>query len=266
MAARLDSARGVAVKGAVAKGLVSNGVASKGIFIAGTDTGVGKTLIACALLHGFAARGLRVVAMKPVAAGAVRRRGVWHNDDVAQLRAAANVDMPQAVVNPYCFAPAIAPHIAAQASRVRISMAMIEKNYARLGRNADLVVVEGAGGLLVPLGGKLSAADIPARLDLPVVLVVGLRLGCLNHALLTVEALQARGLYLAGWIANHIDPAMACTTENLQTLRVRIKAPLLGTARYAQNPQPARLARMLDIKGLNARLDARLRVRPDSRG
>lgn len=227
---------------------------ARGLFVAGTDTGVGKTLIACALLRGFAARGLRVVALKPVAAGAVRRGGVWHNDDVAQLRAAANVDMPQAVVNPYCFAPAIAPHIAAQASGVKIRMAVIAKNYARLGRNADLVVVEGAGGLLVPLGGSLSAADIPMRLKLPVVLVVGLRLGCLNHALLTVEALQARGLYLAGWIANRIDPAMARAAENLQALRVRIKAPLLGTVRHAQNPQPARVARLLDIECLEQRL------------
>jgi len=235
---------------------------ARGIFVAGTDTGVGKTLVACALLHGFAARGLRVIGMKPVAAGAVRRRGVWHNDDVAQLRAAANVDAPQALVNPYCFAPAIAPHIAARASGQKIRMSVIAKNYACLGRNADLVVVEGAGGLLVPLGGTLSAADIPARLGLPVVLVVGLRLGCLNHALLSVEALQARGLHLAGWIANRIDPAMACATENLQALRVRIKAPLLGALRHAKNPQPARFARMLDIR----RLDARLRARPGARG
>lgn len=240
--------------------------AARGLFVTGTDTGVGKTLIACALLHGFAARGLRVVAMKPVAAGAVRRLGVWHNDDVVQLRAAGNVDMPQAVVNPYCFAPAIAPHIAAEESGLKIRMAVIAKNYARLGRNADLVVVEGAGGLLVPLGGKLCVADIPERLGLPVVLVVGLRLGCLNHALLTVEALQARGLYLAGWIANRIDPAMARAAENLQALRLRIKAPLLGTLRHAQNPRPARLARMLDISRLDARLDARLRTRPDTRG
>ena len=243
---------------------------ARGLFVAGTDTGVGKTLVACALLHGFAALGLRVAAMKPVAAGAVLRRGVWHHDDVAQLRAAANVDAPPMVVNPYCFAPPIAPHIAAQQAGVTIRMAVIEKNYARLGRNADLVVVEGAGGLLVPLGRRLSAADIPARLGLPVVLVVGLRLGCLNHALLTVEALQARGLYLAGWIANRIDPAMARATENLQTLRTRIKAPLLGTVRHAQNPQPAGIARVLDISELNARLDARLerrlRTRPDARG
>lgn len=239
---------------------------ARGLFVTGTDTGVGKTLIACALLHGFAARGLRVVAMKPVAAGAVRRRGVWCHDDVVQLRAAANVDAPQDLVNPYCFAPAIAPHIAAQESGLKIRMAVIAKNYARLGRNADLVVVEGAGGLLVPLGGKLSAAEIPLRLDLPVVLVVGLRLGCLNHALLTVEALQARGLWLAGWIANRIDPAMAYATENLQALRAQIKAPLLGMVRHAQNPRPARVARMLDIHRLEARLDARLRARPDGRG
>ncbi len=129
---------------------------ARGVFVAGTDTGVGKTLIACALLRGFAARGLRVVAMKPVAAGAVRRRGVWQHDDVVQLRAAANVDAPLAAVNPYCFAPPIAPHIAAQEAGVVIRMALIAKSYAQLARKADRVVVEGAGGLLVPLGGTLS--------------------------------------------------------------------------------------------------------------
>jgi dethiobiotin synthetase len=241
---------------------VVRGVASKGIFVAGTDTGVGKTLIACALLRGFAARGLRVVAMKPVAAGAVRRRGVWHHDDVVQLCAAANVDAPQAMVNPYCFAPPIAPHIAAQEAGVAIRMALIAKSYAQLARNADRVVVEGVGGLLVPLGRRLNAVDIPARLDLPVVLVVGLRLGCINHALLTVEALQARGLYLAGWVANRIDPAMARASENLQTLRARIKAPLLGTVRHVQNPQAAQVARMLDIR----RLDAQLKALSDKHG
>ncbi|MBY0268711.1 MAG: dethiobiotin synthase [Burkholderiales bacterium] len=237
-------------------------VSARGVFVAGTDTGVGKTLVACALLRGFAARGLRVAGMKPVAAGAVRRRGVWHNDDVAQLRAAANVGAPLAAVNPYCFAPPVAPHIAAQEARAAIRMSVIEKSYARLGRNADLVVVEGVGGLLVPLGRRLNAVAIPLRLDLPVVLVVGLRLGCLNHALLTVEALQARGIRLAGWIANRIDPAMARAAENLQALRTRIKAPLLGTIRHTQNPQPAAISRMLDI----GRLQQRLRIPPDARG
>ncbi len=254
------AARPVVTRGVASKGVASKGFASKGLFIAGTDTGVGKTLIACAMLHGFAARGLRVAGMKPVAAGAVRRRGVWHHDDVMQLCAAANVDAALASVNPYCFAPAIAPHIAAQEAGTTIRMAVIQKSYLRLERNTDLVVVEGVGGLLVPLGGRLNAVDIPVRLDLPVVLVVGLRLGCLNHALLTVAALQARGLHLAGWIANRIDPAMARATENLQALRARIKAPLLGTIPYAQNPQSRRVARMLDIE----RLQQQLQRRPDT--
>jgi dethiobiotin synthetase len=225
---------------------------ARGVFIAGTDTGVGKTLMACALLHGLAGRGLRAVAMKPVAAGAQRRGGVWHNDDVAQLRAAANVDAPQAWINPYCFAPAVAPHIAARAAGATIRLAVIARSYAQLARRADVVVVEGVGGLLVPLGRTFNAADIPLRLGLPVVLVVGLRLGCLNHALLTIEALQARGLRLAGWIANRIDPGMARATQNLQALRMRIKAPLIGDVGCAENPRPERIARALDISRLNA--------------
>jgi dethiobiotin synthetase len=257
MATRRPARRAAAEKGAAAKG-----IAAKGVFITGTDTGIGKTLIACALLHGFAARGLRVAAMKPVAAGAVRRRGVWQHDDVLQLRAAANVAAPQGKVNPYCFAPPIAPQIAAQAAGLNIRMAVIEKNYLQLARDADRVVVEGAGGLLVPLTGSFSAADIPLRLGLPVVLVVGMRLGCLNHALLTVEALQARGLRLAGWVANRIDPDMARADENLQTLRARIKAPLLGTVRHAKNPQPVAVARMLDIERLDQWLRRSSRTRP----
>jgi dethiobiotin synthetase len=252
MATRPVVARGVAAKGVAAKS-----VASKGLFIAGTDTGVGKTLIACALLRGFAARGLRVAAMKPVAAGAVRRKNEWHNDDVEQLRAAANVDAPSAWINPYCFAPPIAPHIAAQEVGAAIRMAIIAKRYAQLARRADLVVVEGAGGLLVPLGRTFTVADIPTRLGLPVVLVVGLRLGCLNHALLTVEALHARGLWLAGWVANGVAPGMARVAENLLTLCTRIKAPLLGVVRHARNPQPERIVRVLDMDLLNARLNIR---------
>lgn len=227
---------------------------ARGVFVAGTDTGVGKTLLACALLRGFAARGLRVAGMKPVAAGALRRGGAWRNDDVELLRAAGNVDVPSELVNPYCFAPPIAPHIAAQEAGAPIRMAVIGKSYARLARHADLVVVEGAGGLLVPLTRTCSVIDIPARLSLPVVLVVGLRLGCINHALLSVEALAARGLHLAGWIGNRIDPAMERTEGNLRTLRTRIKAPLLGVVRHVRNPRPATVARMLDINALSARI------------
>lgn len=226
-------------------------MSARGVFIAGTDTGVGKTLVACALLRGLAATGLRVVGMKPVAAGATRRRGAWHNEDVALLRAAGNVDAPQAWINPYCFAPAIAPHIAAREAGSTIRMTPIVRCYAQLARWADVVVVEGVGGLVVPLGRTFDAADIPGRLSLPVVLVVGLRLGCLNHALLTVDALQSRGLRLAGWIANRIDPDMARAKQNLQELRRRIKAPLFGDVRYARNPRAQHVVRMLDINRLN---------------
>ena len=227
-------------------------MSARGVFIAGTDTGVGKTLVACALLRGLAATGLRVVGMKPVAAGATRRRGAWHNEDVALLRAAGNVDAPQAWINPYCFAPPVAPHIAAREAGSTIRMTPIARGYAQLARRADVVVVEGVGGLVVPLGRAFDAADIPGRLGLPVVLVVGLRLGCLNHALLTVEALQLRGLRLAGWIANRIDPDMARATQNLQDLRRRINAPFFGDVRHARNPRAEHVAPMLDISRLNA--------------
>jgi dethiobiotin synthetase len=225
---------------------------ARGVFVAGTDTGVGKTLIASALLHGLAASGLRAVGMKPVAAGAQRRGGVWYNEDVMHLQAAGNVDAPADWINPYCFAPAIAPHLAASEAGVPIRVAGIASRHAQLARLADVVVVEGVGGLLVPLGPRLNAADIPARLELPVLLVVGMRLGCLNHALLTVEAAQARGLRLAGWIANHIDPAMARSRQNRETLERRIPAPLMGTVKFADAPSVARIARALDISSIYA--------------
>ncbi len=224
---------------------------ARGVFIAGTDTGVGKTLAACALLRGLAATGLRVAGMKPVAAGATRRRGIWHNDDVKQLRAAGNVDVPQAWTNPYCFAPPVAPHIAAREAGQTMRMTLIANRYAQLARRCDVVVVEGVGGLLVPLGRTFNAADIPLRLELPVVLVVGLRLGCLNHALLTVEAMRSRGLRLAGWIANRIDPDMARAAQNLHDLRTRIKAPLFGEVKFATKPRPEKIARALDINRFN---------------
>ena len=224
----------------------------RGVFIAGTDTGVGKTLVACALLHGLAVRGLRVAGMKPVAAGARQRRGIWLNEDVEQLRAAANVDVPRTMMNPYCFAPPIAPHIAASEAGKAIRMAVIARHYARIAALSDVVVVEGVGGLLVPLGPRLSAAAIPERLDLPVLLVVGLRLGCLNHALLTVDAMQQRGLRLAGWIANAMDPAMARREQNLDALRERIPAPLLGAVKHAAKPGANRVAKALDINCIYA--------------
>lgn len=201
-----------------------------GLFIAGTDTGVGKTLVASALIQRGVAAGKRVAAMKPVSAGCVQTPEGWLNDDVAQLRAVSNVALPLALMNPYAFELPIAPHIAAQQAGIEIDLARIESAYREIESQSDEVVVEGVGGLLVPLNANQTAADIVLRLNLPVILVVGMRLGCLNHALLTVEAMQQRGLTLAGWIANRIDPAMPAFDANLVSLQARISAPLWGVA------------------------------------
>lgn len=196
-----------------------------GIFITGTDTGVGKTHAACLLIDLLKRHGLRVAAMKPVAAG-VDADGV--NEDVRRLMAAANVQVPQKAVNPYCFAPPIAPHIAAQQAGVSMRLDVVERAYAEVAAQADVVVVEGAGGFLVPFNGESGMDEIPRRLKLPVVMVVGLRLGCLNHALLTEEAIRARGSPVAGWIANHIDPHMDEAQANLTALRSILRSPCLG--------------------------------------
>ena len=203
-------------------------LAPHGFFITGTDTGVGKTLVACALLRAFAARGLRVVGMKPVAAGAQFCDGIWLNEDVEQLIVAGNVDAPRDAVNPYCFAQPIAPHIAAGINRQTININELQKQFGRLSVLADLVIVEGAGGFCVPLNDHETSADLAQGLALPVVLVVGMRLGCLNHALLSAEAIRARGLTLAGWVANHTDAAMLQADANVSALQVRLGAPLIA--------------------------------------
>src|SRR5262245_38371282 len=167
---------------------------SRGYFITGTDTGVGKTLVACALLRAFAARGLRTAGMKPVAAGAEVHGNELRNEDVEQLRAAASVSAPRHLVNPYCLVPPIAPHIAAERAGVTIELDVIAQCHAGLSALADVVIVEGVGGFCVPLGPAIDTARLAARLALPVVLVVGMRLGCLNHPLLTAEAIASRGL------------------------------------------------------------------------
>lgn len=217
-----------------------------GFFVTGTDTGVGKTLVACALLKQLAARGLRVAGMKPVAAGAEPDAQGWRNEDVEQLMAAANVAAPRELVNPYCFHPPIAPHIAAAQAGIAIDIARIEARFRNLAALADAVVVEGAGGFRVPLGTGADTSQLAVRLALPVVLVVGMRLGCLNHALLTAEAIAARGLTLAGWVANHVDPGMAAADENVQTLSTLIAAPMLARIPFAERPDAALVAARLD--------------------
>lgn len=206
-------------------------MSARGWFVTGTDTGVGKTVASAALLRGLAARGLRAVGMKPVAAGL--DDGAAVNADVAALAAAGNVDAPLADRNPYAFAAAVAPHLAAARAGVALDLATIAAAYARLAARADAVVVEGAGGALVPLDGRHDMLDVARALRVPVVLVVGLRLGCLNHARLTALAIRARGLALAGWIAARVDPAMALPDENLGCLARTLPAPCLADLRDA---------------------------------
>ena len=222
----------------------------RGFFVTGTDTGVGKTLVCCALLYGFAALGKSVIGMKPVAAGAIRSADGLVNDDVALLRAASNVEAPPHLVNPYCFEPPIAPHLAAEQAGAAIDFATIANAYRQLATVADIVIVEGIGGFCVPLNHNEDSADLAQRLGLPVILVIGLRLGCLNHALLTAQAIRAKGLQLVGWIANCIDPALAAADENVAALAERLAAPLLGKVKFAVAPDPQRIAALIALPRL----------------
>ncbi|HEX2830347.1 MAG TPA: dethiobiotin synthase [Burkholderiales bacterium] len=218
----------------------------KGVFVTGIDTGVGKTLFTCALLHAYAQRGLRAVGMKPVAAGATVENGVLVNEDVIAMRAAGNVDATLDLVNPYCFEPPIAPHIAAAQKGVTIDLERIASAYAGLAALADRVVVEGAGGFRVPLGPGVDTADLARRLALPVVIVVGMRLGCLNHALLTADAVRASGLHLAGWVASHVDADMMYAEDNVEALKTRLRAPLVARIPHTRTPEPASIAHYVD--------------------
>lgn len=213
-------------------------------FVTGTDTGVGKTLVSCALLHAFAAQGRQVAGFKPVAAGCDEND---HNDDALALRAASSMPLTYGQVNPYCFAPAIAPHLAARHSGVRIELSRILNSYGELAGQADEVIVEGAGGFLVPLNEKQDSADLAQQLALPVILVVGMRLGCLNHALLTVRAIAGCGLKCAGWVANAMAGGVPALQENIDTLRDRIDAPLLGVVPYMAAPDARAVAGLLDV-------------------
>jgi len=206
---------------------------SHGLFVTGTDTGVGKTLVTVALIEALKREGFRVAGMKPVAAGLDY---AGKNEDVIRLMKAANISASIEEVCPYRLEPAIAPHVAAGRCGVRMDLATIGHAYDQLAARADWVVVEGAGGFLVPMDDDSLGMDaIPVRLSLSVVLVVGMRLGCLNHALLTAEAIRARGLVLAGWVANCIDPDMMVFEENVQTLMHRLNAPCFGVIPWFGN-------------------------------
>jgi len=231
-------------------------------FITGTDTGVGKTRTSTTFIHALRQAGhARVVGMKPVASGCdwVEEQGDepghWLNEDVAAMRAAASLRVPGGFDNPYALPDAVSPHIAARRAGVVIDLDHIEASFHALRQHADAVVVEGAGGFIVSLcepdpdlgGDWVTSADLAQRLNLPIILTVGVRLGCINHALLTQEAILARGLKLAGWVANVIDPQMSEQAANLATLKARLQAPLLAHWPWQPDADPAELARSLRL-------------------
>lgn len=219
---------------------------SSGFFVTGTDTGIGKTYVSCLLLHALAARNMAVVGMKPIAAGS--ENGRWQ--DVELLRVASNIDVSLNDLNPYALQAPIAPHIAAGQEGVAIEITQIERCYDRLARNADVVIVEGVGGFLVPINTRETIADLAIALDLPVILVIGMRLGCINHALLTVQAIKHAGLSLAGWVANCVDSAMLAQEENIAALRQRIDGPLLGQVPFVETHSLTQQARYIDVEKL----------------
>ncbi len=219
-------------------------------FVTGTDTEIGKTLISTALVTALVRQGLRVAAMKPIAAGVTVTseggREVWHNEDADLLAAAANVKLPTELAVPYLLKEPAAPHVSAKLMAVEMNIAHIAGCYARVAAQADAVVVEGVGGFCVPLSDTEDTAHLARELDLPVIMVVGLRLGCISHALLTAEAIAARGLTLAGWVANTVDPGMAFARDNVEALQARLPAPLLGCVPRLAAPMAAAAADHLD--------------------
>ncbi|HTD11901.1 MAG TPA: dethiobiotin synthase [Steroidobacteraceae bacterium] len=211
---------------------------ARGIFITGTDTEVGKTVVACALTRGFKALGLRVAVMKPVAAGSVRTASGLRNADALALAAASNVPSTYEQVNPYCFEPPVSPHIAAKDAGINVDADIIRRGFIALGQSADWVVVEGAGGWLAPISERQTMADLAWALGVPALMVVGVKLGCLNHAQLTRLAIEARGVSFAGWIANHAQAPMARVEENLAALERLLGEPALAHVAYSPRETP----------------------------
>ena len=219
---------------------------ARGLFVTGTDTGVGKTVASVALLRGLARSGWRAVGMKPVAAG--RSAAGMPNEDVVALAAAGNVDAPLADRNPHALAEPVAPHLGAAREGTVLDLDVIAAAYARLGALADVVVVEGAGGALVPLDERHDMLNVARRLRLPVMLVVGVRLGCLNQARMSALAIRGRGLVFAGWVASRVDPGMALADENVAWLARELPAPKVADLRSDPAPPLDRAAlRMLGL-------------------
>jgi dethiobiotin synthetase len=203
-------------------------VSARGLFVTGTDTGVGKTVVACALVRGLRAQGARVAVMKPVASGSERTPSGLRNEDALALSEAAGTAAAYEDINPYCFEPPVSPHIAAKEASIDVDTGKIAYHYGRLAAGADWIVVEGAGGWLAPINDRQTMADLASSLSLPALMVVGLKLGCLNHAQLTRRAIEGRGVGFAGWVASALDPAMSRAAENLATLEWVLGEPALA--------------------------------------
>jgi dethiobiotin synthetase len=218
-------------------------------FITGTDTEIGKTFVTCALLHAYAQQGISCLGMKPIAAGAEWRDEAWHNEDVDQICAASSVKAPLQLLAPYLMRTPAAPHIVAKAEQVEISLPHILASYRNLQTHAQAVLVEGAGGFIVPIDDQHTMVDLAQHIALPVILVVGLRLGCINHALLSVQAIAASGLRLAGWVANTVDANMLYLEDNVAALTERIAAPCLGVLPRLASPELA--GPYLNLNALN---------------
>lgn len=219
----------------------------KGVLITGTDTGVGKTLVAQIIVHTLRKQYDKVGVMKPVASGAEFINGLLQNEDAIKLQKACNVSLPYALINPYCFSPAIAPHIAAELEGVDIDLKHIQTCFENIARQVDVVVVEGAGGWHTPLNEKASIESLAKELAIPVVLVVGLRLGCLNHALLSMSALHQSGVSILGWVGNVIEPDYPYLDKNIHALKQRISAPCLGVLPFSEAPDIALLSQHLQF-------------------
>ena len=235
--------------------------AGRGVFVTGTDTGVGKTWVSLGLIAALKSEGLEVTAMKPISAGCESTAEGLRNEDALMLQREASAARPYDMINPIALEPAIAPHIAAAEAGVPIDLDRIEIAYSGLAADADVCVVEGAGGWLVPLGTQVTFADLVARLNLPVLLVVGIRLGCLNHALLTVESIRRRNLPLIGWVANRLSPDTLRAAENIESLETRIPAPRIATVEFINQPTVAHFCQALIAQHSGEKLSRTLKLR-----
>jgi dethiobiotin synthetase len=219
----------------------------KGVFVTGTDTGCGKTEISLAVMIALQAQGLWVLGMKPVASGCDRTSCGPRSEDARRLHALGSVEADYELVNPYAFEPPIAPHIAAGQTGSEIELAVVRNAAMALSAQCDFLVIEGVGGWRVPLGPALFVSDLPLALGLPVLMVCGLKLGCINHTLLTADSIRATGNHLIGWVANQVDPNMRVRQENLATLAALIDAPCLGVIPWLTTPDPRRIAEQLAV-------------------